>query len=152
MHFRRCVGGPVGGYVLDVIRKWDGFCGPLEVRTHPLPPPDSGASFSSFGVFVFEIWVLRFRPRVLCFWDLGVFVFNLGCFVFEIWVLRASVFVFKCFVFETTVLHGSSTTWFQTSRYCRAKVKFSSARQLHDVWNGPDRALIWKYSQFWEWF
>ena len=21
MHFRRCVGGPVGGYVLDVIRK-----------------------------------------------------------------------------------------------------------------------------------
>ena len=33
---------------------------------HPLPPPDSGASLSSFGVFVFEIWVLRFR-------DLGVF-------------------------------------------------------------------------------
>ena len=53
--------------------------GPLEVRTHPLPPPslacvmqdlkllsfnvqwfrDLGASFSSFGCFVFEIWVLR---------------------------------------------------------------------------------------------
>ena len=32
------------------------------------------------------------------------------------------------------VLHSSSTTWFQTSRYCRAKVEFnsielSSARQ-----------------------
>ena len=64
----------------------------------PLPPPglacvmqdlkllffnvqwflDLGASFSSFGCFVFESWVLRFR--------------NLG----------ASVFVFECFVFETT--------------------------------------------------
>ena len=42
-----------------VIKPWDGFCGPLEVRTHPLPPPDSGASFSSFGCFVFEVWVLR---------------------------------------------------------------------------------------------
>ena len=69
------------------------------MRTHPLPPPDSGASFSSFGVFVFEIWVLRFRSRVLRFRDLGVFVFDLGCFVFEIWVPRASVFVF-----ETTML------------------------------------------------
>ena len=77
-------------------RIWIG--GPLEVRTHPLPPPglacvmqdlkllsfnvqwflDLGASFSSFGFFVFESWVLRFR--------------NLG----------ASVFVFECFVFETT--------------------------------------------------
>ena len=72
-----------------LIKPWDGFCGPLEVRTHPLPPPDSGASFSSFGVFVFEIWVLRFR-------DLEVFVFDLGCFVFEVWVLRASVLVFEC--------------------------------------------------------
>ena len=49
-----------------LMKPWDGFCGPLEVRTHPLPPPDSGASFSSFGVFVFD----------------------LGCFVFEFWVLR----------------------------------------------------------------
>ena len=24
------------------------------------------------------------------------------------------------------VLHGSSATWFQTSRYCRAKVEFNS--------------------------
>ena len=23
------------------IKPWDGFFGPLEVRTHPLPPPDS---------------------------------------------------------------------------------------------------------------
>ena len=56
-----------------LIKPWDGFCGPLEVRTHPLPPPDSGASFSRFGCFVFD----------------------LGCFVFEIWMLRASVFVFE---------------------------------------------------------
>jgi len=26
----------------------------------------------------------------------------------------------------TAVLHGSSTTWFKTSRYCRAKVEFNS--------------------------
>ena len=71
--------------------------------THPLPPPDSGASFSSFGVFVFEIWVLRFRSRVLRFRVLGASFSSFGCFVFEIWVLRASVFVFECFVFETTV-------------------------------------------------
>ena len=67
------------------------------MRTHPLPPwpPDSGASFSSFGVFVFdlgcfvfEFWVFRFRSRVLRFRDLGVFVFDLGCFVFEFWVFR----------------------------------------------------------------
>ena len=32
-------------------------------------------------------------------------VSSFGCFVFEIWVLRASVFVFECFVFETTALN-----------------------------------------------
>ena len=45
------------------IKPWDGFCGPLEVRTHPLPPPDSDCVMqdvqptvvSSFGCFVFEI-------------------------------------------------------------------------------------------------
>ena len=67
------------------------------MRTHPLPPPDSGASFSSFGVFVFEIWVLRFRSRVLRFRDLGVFVFDLGCFVFEFWVLHFRDMGASCF-------------------------------------------------------
>ena len=74
----------------------------LTLKTCPL-----GASFSSLGCFVFEIWVLRasvfvfetfwllrFRSRVIRF---RVF----RCFVFEIWVVRASVFVFECFVFET---------------------------------------------------
>ena len=95
-----------------LIKPWDGFCGPLEVWTHPLPPPDSGASFSSFGVFVFEIWVLRFRSRVLRFRDLGVFVFDRGCFVFEFWVLCASVFIFECFVFETTCTQGLFFAWY----------------------------------------
>ena len=27
---------------------------------------------------------------------------------------------------KLAVLHGSSTTWFQTSRYCRANVEFNS--------------------------
>ena len=64
-----------------LIKPWDGFCGPLEVWTHPLHPPDSGASFSSFGVFVFEIWVLRFRSRVLRFRVLGASFSRFGCFV-----------------------------------------------------------------------
>ena len=64
-----------------LIKPWDVFCGPLEVRTHPLPAPDSGASFSSFGVFVFEIWVLRSRSRVLRFRVLGASFSRFGCFV-----------------------------------------------------------------------
>ena len=95
-----------------LIKPWDGFCLPLEVRTHPLPPPDSGASFSSFGVFVFEIWELRFRSRVLRFRDLGVLVFDLGCFVFEFWVLRfrdlgASFSRFGCFVLRSSFSSAS---------------------------------------------
>ena len=94
------------------MKPWDGFCGPLEVRTHPLPPPDSGASFSSFGVFLFEIWVLRFRSRVLRFRDLGVFVFDLECFVFEFWVLRfrdlgVSFSRFGCFVLRSSFSSAS---------------------------------------------
>ena len=85
-----------------LIKPWDVFCGPLEVRTHPLPAPDSGASFSSFGVFVFEIWVLRSRSRVLRFRVLGASFSSFGCFVFEIWELRASVFVFE----TTLTCHG----------------------------------------------
>ena len=32
-----------------------------------------------------------------------------------------------CSTARLSVLHGSSTTWFQTSRYCRAKVEFNSS-------------------------
>ena len=78
-----------------LIKPWDGFCGPLEVRTHPLPPPDSDCVMqdvqptvvSSFGCFVF---------------DLGCFVFDLGCFVFEFWVLR-----FRSWVLRFRVLGAS---------------------------------------------
>ena len=45
---------------------------------------------------VSSFWVLRFR-------DLGAPFTSFGCFIFEIWVLHASVFVFECFVFETTI-------------------------------------------------
>ena len=54
-----------------------------------------GASFSIFRG-------LRFRSRVLRFRVLGASFTSFGYFVFEIWVLRASVFVFECVVFETT--------------------------------------------------
>ena len=53
---------------------------------------------SSFGCFVFGIWVLRFRVLGASFSRFRCFVSKFGCFVFDIWVLRASVFVF-----ETTV-------------------------------------------------
>ena len=86
----------------------------MEVRTHPLPPPglacvmqdlkllsfnvqwfrDLGASFSSFGCFVFESWVLCFR--VVCFVEFWVLRFrDLGASCFG--------FVFECFVFEATM-------------------------------------------------
>ena len=57
---------------------------------------DLGAPFSSFGCFVFEIWVL-------CFRDLGAPISRFGCFVFEFWVLQfrdlgASFSRFGCFV------------------------------------------------------
>ena len=99
------------------------------MRTHPLPPPDSDCIMqdvqptvvSSFGCFVFEFWVLRFRDFGVFVFDLECFVFefwvlrfrdlgasfsSFGCFVFKFWVLRASVFVFECFVFETTVINS----------------------------------------------
>ena len=39
---------------------------------------------------------------MLHFRDLGASFLSFGCFVFKIWVLHALVFVFKCFIFETT--------------------------------------------------
>ena len=62
-----------------------------------------GASFSSFGCFVFDLGVFVFEFLGASFSSFGCFVFDVGCFVFEIWVLRVSVFVFECFVFETTL-------------------------------------------------
>ena len=84
-----------------VIKPWDGFCGPLEVRTHPLPPPDSDCVIQWFRVLGASFW----RFRGLRFRVLSASFSSFGCFVFEIWVLRASVFVFECFVFETEVVH-----------------------------------------------
>ena len=55
------------------------------------------ASFSSFGCFVFEIWVLRLRV-------LGASFSSLGCFVFEIWVLRFRDLGASCFGLRFRVL------------------------------------------------
>ena len=46
-----------------------------------------------FGLRHARLKVVVLQPTVIS---------SFGCFVFEIWVLRASVFVFECFVFETT--------------------------------------------------
>ena len=44
-----------------------------------------GASFSKFGCFVFEIWVLRFRVVLgASFSNLGASFSKFGCFVFEL--------------------------------------------------------------------
>ena len=45
---------------------------------------------SSFGCFVFDFWVLRFR-------DLGAPFSSFGCSVFEIWVLRSRDLGASCF-------------------------------------------------------
>ena len=58
---------------------------------------DLGASFSSLGCFVFEIWVLRFRV-------LGASFSSFGCFVFEIWVLRFRDLGASCFGLRFRVL------------------------------------------------
>ena len=56
-----------------------------------------GASFSRFGVLVFEFWVLRF-------WVLGSSFSSFGCFVFEIWVLRFRDLGASCFGLRFRVL------------------------------------------------
>ena len=103
-------------------RIWIGW--PLEVRMHPLPPPglacvmqdlkllsfnaqwfrDLGASFSGFGCFVFESWVLRFRV-------LGASFSKFGCFVFEIWVLRFRDLGASCFGLRFRVLRFRNYHW-----------------------------------------
>ena len=52
---------------------------------------------------------------------------SFGCFVFKIWVLRASVFVFECFIFETTSLperlslRASSPIWANEANLARTR-------------------------------
>ena len=63
--------------------------------------------------------------------DLGASFSSFGCFVFEIWVLRASVFVFECFVFETTGLAGGGEKRAELRRSARKQqfiIKVSSWR------------------------
>ena len=63
---------------------------------------DLGASFSSFGCFVFEIWVLRFRV-------LGASFSSFGCFVLRSSFSSAS-FSKLPFTSRTYVLERSQTS------------------------------------------
>ena len=73
-----------------VIKPWDGFCGPLEVRTHPLPPPDSDCVILDVKLHLLNLQ--RFRVlgasfskfRGLRFRVLSASFSSFGCFVFEI--------------------------------------------------------------------
>ena len=62
---------------------------------------DLGASFSSFGCFVFESWVLCFRV-------LGASFSRFGCFVFEFWVLRFRDLGASCFGLRFQNYHASN--------------------------------------------
>ena len=71
-----------------------------------------GASFSSFGVFVFEFWVLPFRSRVLCFRVLGASFLRLRGLRFRsrvprFRVLGASFSRFGCFVLRSSFSSAS---------------------------------------------
>ena len=75
---------------------------------------DLGASFLSFGCFVFEFWVFHFRV-------LGASFSSLGCFIFEIWVLcfrvqGASFLKFGCFVLRSSFSSGSFSKLPQSSK------------------------------------
>ena len=63
-----------------------------------------GASFSRFWGLRFRDRVLLFRDRVLRFRDLGASFSSFGCFVFEIWVLRFRVLGASCFGLRFRVL------------------------------------------------
>ena len=71
-----------------------------------------GASFSSLGCSVFEIWVLRFR-------DLGASFSSLGCSVFEYWVLRFPVLGTSFSRFGCLVLRSSfsSASFSKTTQF-----------------------------------
>ena len=106
-----------------LIKPWDGFCGPLEVRTHPLPPPDLdcvmqdvklqllnlqwfrvlGVSFLRFKGLHFRVlsasfsrfWGLRFRSRVLRFRVLDALFLRFRSLRFRSKVLRFRDYLFR---------------------------------------------------------
>ena len=80
------------------------------------------ASFSKFWGLRFRDRVLRFRDRVLRFRDLGASFSSFGCFVFEFWVvLGASFSSFRCFVLRSSFSSASFSKLPQKSA-CFARV------------------------------
>ena len=62
-------------------------------KTHPLPPPGLACVMQDLKLLSFNVqWFRVFGAPFSSF----------GCFIFEIWVLRASVLVVEWFVFEAT--------------------------------------------------
>ena len=82
---------------------------------------------------------LRLRRKILFTQNpvLQIFEFN--------GALRASwVFMLLLCTARLAVLHSNSTTWFQTSRYCRAKVEFNSISWvLHGSSTTFETGLTW---------
>ena len=93
------------------------------MRTHPLPSPGLACVMQDLKLLSFNVQWFR---------DLGASFSSFGCFVFEIWVLRASVFVFECFVFETTSFSrfGCSVFEFWVLRFRVLGASFSRFRGL----------------------
>ena len=69
-----------------------------------------GASFSSFGYFVFESWVLRFRSWVLRFRVLGASFSSFGCFVLRSSFSSAS---FSKLSVNYTIIDIELTSWME---------------------------------------
>ena len=65
------------------------------MRTEQFSQLTTLSMVSTTRVKSFEFWGLRLRVLGASFSGLGSSFSSFGCFVFEIWVLRASVFVFE---------------------------------------------------------
>ena len=124
-----------------VIKPWDGFCGPLEVRTHPLPPPDSDCVMLDVKLQLFNLqW---FRVLGASFssasFSIGASFSRFRCFVFEFWVLRFRDLGASCFRLRFRVLRfrnyhvvarEARSRVFTTHRNHRSTVVFGSRYEL----------------------
>ena len=124
-----------------VIKLWDGFCGPLEVRMHLLPPPDSDCVMLDVKLQLLNLQWFRVLGASFssALFSIGALFSRFRCFVFEFWVLRfrdlgASFLSFGCFVLRSS---------FSSALFSKLP-KFTSANQQSDP--GTDASSVWNFS------
>ena len=79
---------------------------------------------------VSSFWVLRFRVLGASFSSFGCFVFDLGCFVFEFWVLRFRVLGASCFGLRFRVLRFRNYPSGPPVKIQNADCRLSTKRRL----------------------